>query len=259
MELLRRPATAPALIAAATLLLHAPSPAPAAEIKVISGGAPKDALAVLIPKFESLTGHRVRMTYRVITALKQSVSGGETPDMVVAPDTAIAELARDRKLKQGGSAPFGIVKLVAIVKEGRTPPDLSTTDAFRDTLLTARSIVYSPPTATPSGAHLARVVARLQIAEAIKAKVTYRPALDGGAQMVANDKAEIGIYPRSEVVQVKGIVQTGPIPASLQLALAYGGAVLAANPDPAPALAFIRFLADDDNKAVWREAGFDPP
>jgi ABC-type molybdate transport system substrate-binding protein len=44
----------------------------------------------------------------------------------------------------------------------------------------------------------------------------------------------------------------------LQLKLVYGGAVTAANANPEPALAFIKFLAEAQNKDVWRDSGFNP-
>ena len=230
------------------------------DIRVWSGGAPTAALETLIPQFEKWTGHHIAMTYQVISALKQRLaSGGEAPDMVLLPLPAIADLAKIGKLKQQGSLPFGTVKLVAIVRAGATRPDVSTPQAFRDTLLKARSIVYSTPTATPSGAHMARLVTELGIADAIRDKVTYRPALDGGAALVATGEAEIGIYPSSEVLHVKGVVQAGPLPNALQLAITYGGAVSEGNTSPEPALAFIRFLADADNTTAWRDAGFEPP
>ncbi len=230
----------------------------ASDINVMSGGAPKEALAVLIPRFEERTGHHVKMTYAVISVMQQKLAAGETPDMVLLPMNVIADQAKAGTLEEKGSAPFGTVKIVVIVKEGAPLPDISTPDAFRDTLLKAQSIVYSTPTATPSGAHMARVVAQLQIADAVEKKVTYRPALDGGVEMVAAGKAEIGIYPSSEVVTVKGVSQAGPLPDALQLALIYGGAVSCANATPGPALAFIEFLAAKENKTVWRQAGFEP-
>jgi molybdate transport system substrate-binding protein len=77
-------------------------------------------------------------------------------------------------------------------------------------------------------------------------------------QVVADGKADIGIYQSSEVLHIKGVSEVGPLPDALQLKLVYGGAVTAANPDPKPALAFIKFLADPQNKKVWKEAGFEP-
>ena len=243
---------------ALALTLQTTIPALTAEINVMSGGAPKEALAVLIPAFEKLTGHHVNMTYAVISVMQQKLAAGETPDMVLMPTSAIADLARSGKLKAEGSAPFGAVKIVAIVKEGTAAPDISTPQAFRDTLLKARSLVYSNPNLTPSGAHMARLIKELNIADEVEKKVTYRPALDGGVEIVATDKAELGIYPSSEVIHVKGVTQIGALPEALQLNLVYGGAVTAANPAPEAALSFIKFLAGADNKKAWKEAGFDP-
>jgi molybdate transport system substrate-binding protein len=178
--------------------------------------------------------------------------------MVLLPTSAIADLAKAGTLKSEGSAPFGTIEVVAVVRNGASRPDISTPDAFRSALLNAGSIAYSPPT-TPSGAHMARLAERLRIADAIKEKVTYRAALDGGVQIVADGKAEIGIYQSSEVVHVKGVTGLGPLPDALQLKLVYGGAVTAANANPEPALAFIKFLTEAQNKKVWKDAGFDPP
>jgi molybdate transport system substrate-binding protein len=96
----------------------------------------------------------------------------------------------------------------------------------------------------------------LQIADAVEKKVSYRPALEGGVQMVADGKAEIGIYPASEVLHTAGVEQLGPLPDMLQLNLIYAGAVTAANSSPDAAAAFIKFLAAPDNQAVWRNGGF---
>jgi molybdate transport system substrate-binding protein len=246
------------LALALAALLHAGVPGMAAEINIMSGGAPKEALAILIPQFEKLTGHHIKMTYAVISALQQKLAAGETPDMVLLPTSAIADLVKAGTLKSEGNAPFGTIEVVAIVRDGAPRPDISTPDAFRSALLNAGSIAYSPPT-TPSGAHMARLAERLGIADAIKEKVTYRAALDGGVQIVAVGKAEIGIYQSSEVVHVKGVTGLGPLPDALQLKLVYGGAVTAANADPEPALAFIKFLTEAQNKKVWKDAGFDPP
>jgi extracellular solute-binding protein len=95
-------------------LLLTGAPGMAAEINVMSGDAPKEALAILIPRFEKLTGHHVKMTYAVIAALQQKLAAGETPDMVLLPTSAVADLARTGNLKSDGSRPFGTIRIVAI-------------------------------------------------------------------------------------------------------------------------------------------------
>src|ERR1700730_13763484 len=59
------------------------SAALAADIHVMSGGAPKEVLTELVPEFEKATGHKVNITYIVISAMQQKLSAGERPDMVL--------------------------------------------------------------------------------------------------------------------------------------------------------------------------------
>lgn len=111
------------------------APAVAADINVMSGGAPKEALNVLIPKFEHATGHHVKMTYVLISALRQRIADGEAPDMVIMPTTAIDGLIKLGRLKQEDYQSFGTVRLVAIARKGATRPDITTPDAFKEALL----------------------------------------------------------------------------------------------------------------------------
>ncbi|SRR5258707_12092259 len=246
-----------ALLGLAVMNAAAPS-ASAADINVMSGGAPQEALAVLVPQFEQRTGHKLVFSYAVISALQQRLAAGEKTDLVLMPVSAIDKLVQDGKLKAEGRGVLGVLGITVIVREGAAKPDISTPDAFRKMLLAARSVVHSS-TATPSGAHLKRVIEQLGIADAVKDKLTLRPALDGGVELVAKGEAEIGIYPTAEVIHVKGVAIVGPLPAPIQLNNVYGTAVAAGNAAPEPALAFIRFLTDAANRKVWKEAGFDPP
>ena len=69
------------LVAAVAVLLQAGAPSVAAEISIMSGGAPKEVLATLVPQFEKLTGHHIKVTYAVIAALQQKLAAGERADM----------------------------------------------------------------------------------------------------------------------------------------------------------------------------------
>jgi molybdate transport system substrate-binding protein len=229
----------------------------AADIRVMSGGAPQEALAVLVPQFEQQTGHKLSFTFVLVSALQQRIAAGEKTDMVLLPVPVIDKLVQDGKLRAEGRGVLGGLGITVIVRQGAPKPDIATPDSLRTALLAARSIVHSS-TATPSGAHLKRVIEQLGIADAVKDKTTLRPALEGGAELVAKGDAELGMYPTSEVIHVKGVTVVGPLPAPLQLNTVYGAAVTADNAAPDPAFAFIRFLADAANRRVWKEAGFEP-
>jgi molybdate transport system substrate-binding protein len=78
-------------------------------------------------------------------------------------------------------------------------------------------------------------------------------------QLVASGEADIGFYPKSEVINTDGLTIAGPLPAPIQLTTIYGAAVTAASVAADAGAAFIAFMADPVHRAEWMLAGFDPP
>lgn len=227
------------------------------EIRVMSGGAPKELFAHLTPKFEQQTGHKVRFDYVLIPALREKVAAGEKADVLVMPVAVLEGFAKDGKVRADALAPFGSVAISVVVKEGAAKPDISTVDKFREAMLAARSVVHATPGKTPSGIHMAKVLDQLGITDAIAKKVVHKPALDGGAELVANGQAEIGIYPASEVIEVKGVAIVGPLPRGIDLTINYGGAAMTGTSQAAAD--FVKFMAAPEHRADWKHAGFVPP
>jgi len=87
-------------------------------IHVMSGGAPKEVFALLTPKFERQTGHQVKFTYAVITALKEKLAAGEKADVLVLPAPVLDGLAGDGKVRADGRATFGTVGAPAGISRG---------------------------------------------------------------------------------------------------------------------------------------------
>ena len=225
----------------------------------MSGGAPKEVFALLTPQFEQQTGHKVKFTYAVITTLREKLAAGEKADVLVMPVPVLDGYAKDGKLRAGSRATFAIVGVNVVVKEGAALPDISTKEKFRAAMLAARSVVHATPGKTPSGTHMGKVMEQLGIADAMAKKVIHKPALDGGVELVATGEAEIGIYPASEVAGVKGLRIVGPLPPGIDLDIVYGGAATAESAAGEAAAAFVKFMAAPEHRAVWKEAGFDPP
>jgi len=239
-------------------------PVSAAEIHVMSGGAPKEVFAVLAPRFEEQTDNKVEFTYAVITELREKLSAGATADVLVAdvlvlPTAVLDSLAKDGKVRADTRAIFGTVGVSVVVKEGTPRPDISSKEKFRDAMLVARSVVHATPGKTPSGTHMGKVMEQLGIADAMAKKVIFKPALDGGVQLVVAGEAEIGIYPASEVAGVNGLTVVGPLPADINLEIVYGAAATADSAAQNAASAFVKFMAAPENRSVWKEAGFEPP
>jgi molybdate transport system substrate-binding protein len=228
----------------------------APDIRVFSGGATQGAFAVLTPKFEAQSGHKVAYVFEVTAALDARLAAGEKADVLVLPVPLLENYAKAGKVSAETRATFGIVGVSVAVKQGTNRPDISTREKFREAMLAARSIVHATPGKTPSGTHLGKVMQDLGIAEALAGKTIHRPALDGGVELIASGEADIGIYPASEVAMVRGLDVVGPLPAGIDLNIVYGGA---ATPGSVNGPAFVAYMAAPEHRAAWQQAGFTPP
>jgi molybdate transport system substrate-binding protein len=231
----------------------------ATEIRVMSGGAPKEVFAQLTPKFEQQSGNKVVFVYDVLTALREKIAAGEKADVLVMPVPMLDDYVKEGKLCANSKSTFGTVSISVVVKQGASQPDISTKEKFREAMLSARSIVHATPGKTPSGTHMGKVMEQLGIAEAVAKKIVHRPALEGGVQLVAEGQADIGIYPASEVANVRGVTIVGSLAAGIELNILYGGAAMADSPAGEAAAAFVKFMAAPENRSVWKHAGFEPP
>ena len=226
----------------------------AADIRVFSGGAPQEMLRQLGPEFEQATGHRVEFTFRIVSETQQRLAAGERADVIVLPVLLIAATEKAVPLRTEGRIVLGRVGIGVIVRQGTTPPDISTPETVRKMLLDARAIAWPDPS-LPIGSHLDRAIAQLGIADEVRPKLIVKGA--GRAELVAKGEADLGFHLVSEVQAVKGITLVGLLPPSLQSFVVYGTAIPAYTAAPDAALAFVRFISDPSKGERWKGAGFE--
>ena len=229
-----------------------------ARIRVYSSGAPRVALKPFAPEFEQATGHRLAFTFDGVDAIRQRLASGEKADVMLLPSPMIAAMDQAAALRPGSRTALARVGIGVVVRQGAAVPDISKPEAFRKTLLDARSIAYSDPKLAPSGIHIERVLAQLGIAEAVRPKTTLRTPFDGGVALVANGDVEVGMFLVSEIRMAEGVALVGLLPSELQSYVVFAGAVAADSASPEPALAFLRFLSDPARRDYWIAAGFEP-
>jgi molybdate transport system substrate-binding protein len=248
-------------VAALTLGLIASTamPARAAEIRVLITTAMKAAIDDLGPAFERTSGHTLRVTYGPSGALAKRVADGETLDLVIIAGGV------DDLVRQGRIAPdrrdIAQVRIGVAVRRGAPKPDIATVDAFRRTLLAAKSIAYvDPAVGGASGIYLVKMLERLGILAEVNAKA--RLARGGTDDMVsaivARGEAEIGLQQISEIMSVAGAELVGPLPDELQTVTVYtaGVPVTAQHADAARAL--IVFLTAPAAAQVYKTKGLEP-
>ncbi len=227
----------------------------AAEIRVLSAAAAQVPEKELAAEFTKETGHQVSFTFGSPGAIQQKLAAGETFDLVILPAAGIENLDKAAKLLPGSRMALARVGIGVAVRDGAPKPDISTPEAFRKTLLEARSITYSDSsTGGLSGLSVERLLAKLGIADAVKAKAILR---SDGQQLIANGQVDIGLFNVSEIPRVKGVILAGPAPSEAQVYINYDAAVPAANASPEAALAFLKFLSRPAARARWEAAGLE--
>jgi molybdate transport system substrate-binding protein len=238
--------------------VSASTAAAAADIRVYTSGAPSAAQKAIAVKFTEATGHHVLFTAAVLKDIRKQLSGGDKPDVLVLPSPVIDGLDKDGLLRSGSKVSLARVGIGVAVKDGAPAPDISTVDAFRATLLKARSIAHPDPHGGGfTGAQIDRIFVRLGIADAVRPKVVLMYAFSGGVENIAKGGAEIGLFNISEILPVKGVTLVGPLPAELQHYITFSGAVHADTRAPDAAAAFLRALADASAKDAWKAGGFE--
>ena len=226
-------------------------------ITSIAGGAPKPVFDRLGPVYEKRSGNKLNALYDSMSGIAARVAKGEALDVLLMP-VATIESYITQGIVQGTFTPLANIGLAVGVTAGGSVPDVSTPEALRAALKAARGVVHAPPTATPSGAQSDKVIKELGLSEALASRVLHKVGLAGGLAAIASGEATLGIFPKSEIVSVPGIVLAGPLPSSLQLTITYGAGVTAASEIAAQAAEFIRFLIEPDSRKIWNECGFDP-
>jgi len=226
----------------------------AAEVTFLSTNAIKTVLEELGPQFEKATEHKLKVTFGATAPLKVRIDKGEAFDLTALTGSAIDALVKDGKLAAGTRADLARSGVGVAVKRGAPKPDISTTEAFKRTLLAAQSIGYVEQGA--SGVYLKALFERLGIADALKSKIKLLPTSAG--QAVANGEVEIGMTQISEILPYAGAELVGPLPADIQLTTVFAAGVATAAKEPAGAQALIAFLKTPASAAVFKSKGLDP-
>lgn len=229
--------------------------AKAAEVKVLASNAVKTALEELAPQFEKANEHKLTFTFNAAAALKTEIEKGTQFDLAILTATAVDELIKQGKLVAATRADIARSGAGVAVKKGAPKPDISTTEAFKRTLLDAKSICYVEQGAT--GIYLQGLFERLGIADQLKAKTKLLPPSNPAAHAVANGEAEIGMTQISEILPYAGAELVGPFPAAIQLYSIFPAAVGSAAKEPDAAKALIKFL-QTPAAAVLKAKGLEP-
>jgi molybdate transport system substrate-binding protein len=237
--------------------LQAQTPAPAAEVRVLSTNAVKSAIEELHPQMERAAGRRVAVQFDSTQRLMGMINAGQGFDVAILSTNAINELIQKGMIASGTRTDIGRTGIGVGVRAGTTKPDVSTPEALRRTLLNAKSIAMNP--AGASFVHFNRVVERMGIAAQIKPKLMLDAEPGRPQANVAEGKAELIWTQIPEIRFVPGLEVAGPLPGELQLYTSFAAGVAGRASNAEPARTVVRFLAGPAATAILRGKDVEAP
>jgi molybdate transport system substrate-binding protein len=225
------------------------------ELKVFGSRVTKVILGELGPQFEKATGFRPEVTADVAQVMKRRIEGGEAFDLAVLVDFQIDDLIKTGKLVADSRTNIMSSSIGVAVKRGAPKPDISTVEAFKQTLLNAKSITYLKEGA--STIHLRKLFNQLGITEAVTAKAVETQG-EQVSEFVAEGKVELGLIVIPNIMSVPGAEVVGPLPAAINSIIMFTAAVSAQTPNQQAARELIKLMKSPEAKPVIKAKGNDP-
>ena len=238
--------------ALALAIMSAPIAAEAAELTLLISNAVITVMEDLAPRFEKETGHKLAITFGSTNPLKARIEKGEAFDLTLLGEGAIDDLVKQGKLVATTRTVVARSGLGVAIRKGAPRPDVGSTEAFKRTLLDAKSIAYLEDGLT--GTYLKVLLQRLGIGDSIRPK--HKSAR--GAEAVARGEVELGVTQMSEILHEKGAELAGPLPPDIQNYTNFAAAIGAAARQADAATAFLRYLGSPDAARVMRANGLEP-
>src|SRR5262245_55627119 len=133
-----------------------------AGLIVLAGQGVVSAVRDVEPAFERASGHKVLVSFEVGPGLMNKVNSEAPADVVTHYPEAIDDLIKKGKVLTGTGAVIARAGIGVAVRAGAPKPDISSPDAFKRSMLAAKSIAYSR--AVASGLDVAYVMERLRCA-----------------------------------------------------------------------------------------------
>lgn len=236
-------------------LVVAASPASSDELKIFGSRVTRMMVEDVGPQFEKATGHHLTVLTDVTAVMKRRIESGESFDLAVLVDFQTDEMIKKGKLVADTRADIMKAGIGVAVRRGAPLPDISTVEAFKQTLLAAKSITYLREGG--STIYLDRLFARMGIAEALQSK-TVKPDTEFVSEAVAAGDVELGLIVIPNILSVPGAQLVGPIPEEVQSYIMFTAAVAANTPNQQAARDLIAFLKSPAAIAAIKAKGMSP-
>jgi len=226
----------------------------AAELVVLTNQGATPGVRELAAAFSRASGHKVTVIQEAGPALDKRLASGGQADLITSNPEPIADLVRKGKVVADTVTPFVLAGLGLSVRSGVPKPDISTVEAYKATLVAAKSIGYSRGC---SGTHTAEGIAQLGLAEQLKPKTVFT---ENGpvVEALAKGDFDVGIQQTNIMVGAPGTEYVGALPGFLNKPCPSSVALMTGSKEPEAARAMIKFMTSPAAAPLLRKTFVEP-
>jgi len=225
-----------------------------AQVKVLMSGGFAATYQEILPDLEKTTGLTVttmrgRSQGTEPDTIAAQLRRGVAADVLIMSREGLDDLIKEGKIVPGTDVDVAKTSLAMAVRAGAPKPDIRTVDAFKQTLLRAKSITVVSTT----GIYLTRTLfPKLGVAKEISSKLTI-----AGLANVLSGQSEITIQPESEL-HIPGVDIVGLIPKEIQYFSVFSAAIVKGSTEAEASRRLIAFLVSESARTAIARSGMEP-
>ena len=223
-----------------------------ASITVFAAASLTDALNELVMLFESQYPEiTVHSHIGPTSLLARQIQQGAPADVFMAASPDWIDYLREHSLTRGPEITFAENTLVVIGSHAADPIDSPSG------LINVRRLAMADPSHVPAGVYGKQALQCAEVWDVVEPLVV--PTLDVRAALtaVSSGAAEVAVVYRSDAALVKGLRPMFQLPRSCTPDIRYVATVLSEATNPEMAAAFVAFVGDSTQLALWTRFGFN--
>jgi molybdate transport system substrate-binding protein len=228
------------------------------SLNILSGGAAQGLVGSLAPSFKADTGFDIAGEFGAVGAMADKLRGGMPADIVILTAALLATLAAERLVVAASISDVGLVETALAVRASDSKVVARNEAELREALLASDAIFVPDTRASTAGIHVAKVLARLGIADNVAARLKIFPnGATAMRELAASDAQHpIGCTQSTEIISTGGVVLSGSLPPGCELATMYTAGVTTKAAHPLQASALIGLLIGAGQREQRQRAGF---
>jgi molybdate transport system substrate-binding protein len=227
----------------------------AAELTVLASQGNFPGVNELAAAFARSSGHKVTVLQEVGQALEDRLNNGPA-DLVTGNPPTLEALVKKGQVVAGSATPFMLAGLGVSVRAGAPKPDITTVEAYKKTLLAAKSIGYSRGC---SGQNVERGIALLGLTEQLKPKIILTGGGTGPVTFfLARGDFELGIQQSNIMAGAPGTDFVGPVPGQANIPCPGSVGLLTVSKQRDAAQAMIKFMISPAAAPLLRRVHEEP-